>query len=113
MTTDVDCHFYVRVPVEGGFRYDSVNLQTPVMNSALRTPHPPVVGDQIFLYDKADDGHKGEFRVLGRSWTHPTFGSANWPYREEEPVEPPLLYLLVEPVDGLFTPLTEEEMASG
>jgi hypothetical protein len=98
----VDCHFYVRVPVGDLFRYDSVGVASHRGDSALRTDHPPAVGDLVHLYDSAEGGHRGTFRVMARAWLHSSWGSTNWPYGEEKPRTPPMLDLVVVPTEGLF-----------
>jgi hypothetical protein len=103
-TNVVACIFSVRAKVANAptYRYDRVYLSNPRGDGYLHTPHPPRIGDQIYLYDQRDNGPRGEFRVLARSWRHSSWGSANWPILDAHATEPAHLDILVECCDGVF-----------
>jgi hypothetical protein len=97
------CSFYVRIQVtdEPTFRYAPVRLDSPMGHGYLVTVHPPMVGDLISLYDhQAHAG--GAYRVIDRSWTHSSYGSANWPHVEDRPRVGPMLDVIVEAAEGPF-----------
>ncbi|GGX51428.1 hypothetical protein [Streptomyces noursei] len=96
------CQFQARTPAGAGmFRYTVLNINNPYNDGYLRTAHPPACGDHIFLRD-ASANSGGNYRVVGRSWLHASYGSANWPRGETVPATGPLLSLVVEPADGLL-----------
>jgi hypothetical protein len=102
MTNDVRCNFYRRSPVDVGlWRYDHISLAGPHGDTFLHTPHPPHVGDLIGLYDPFTK-KGGVHRVVERSWTHSSWGSADWPYGEPRPHVGPLLDVIVEDAEGPF-----------
>lgn len=100
----VDCFFSVRTQVtpDPTYRYDRLYLREPDGGGILRTPHPPQIGDQIWLWDEHNESLRGEFRVIGRSWRHPDWGSMNWPLGKTHPAEPSHLQVMLEACDGLF-----------
>jgi hypothetical protein len=102
MTDDVRCNFYRRTPADVGlWRYDHINHSDHTGDGYLTTPHPPLVGDLIGLYDPTTK-KGGVYRIVERSWTHSSWGSANWPYGEPRPKVGPLLDLIVETAQGPF-----------
>jgi hypothetical protein len=100
----VVCIFNVRTKVTEAptYRYDRVYLASPRGDGYLRTPHPPQTGDQIWLYDQRDNGPRGEFRVIARSWRHSSWGSTNWPILDDHATEPAHLDILAEACGGIF-----------
>ncbi len=107
------CQFYERVQVEGGYRYDMINLNGPAGYGRLVTPHPPATGDLISLWD-AHEKRGGAFRVLERAWHHSSYGSTDWPYGSPASKEGPLLDIVVEAAEGPFVgevPHEDEEEA--
>lgn len=103
-TSLVTCLFSIRTQVTDAptYRYDVIDIRSPRGNGKLQTPHPPQIGDQIYLYDQRDNGPRGEFRVIARSWHHSSWGSANWPILDAYATEPPRLDVLLERCDGIF-----------
>jgi hypothetical protein len=102
MTDDVRCNFYRRVPVDVGLhRYDSIDLASPHGDGYLHTPHPPLIGDLIALYDPHTK-KGGVYQVVARSWHHSSWGSTNWPYGETRPQVGSLLDIIVVTAPGLF-----------
>jgi hypothetical protein len=100
------CRFYVRTPATEDpptYDYQAVYLRGSGygQSGTLVTPHPPAVGDQIYLTDESGP-HTGEHRVIARSWSHPQYGSAAWPAGTKWPKDGPLLTVIVEPAPGLF-----------
>jgi hypothetical protein len=95
------CQFYERVKVEDGYRYDRININGPNGFGRFVTPHPPVVGDLISLWD-ADEKRGGTFRVVERAWHHSSYGSTDWPYGSPTSKEGPLLDIIVEVAAGPF-----------
>lgn len=107
------CQFYERVEVEGGYRYDQINVNGPTGFDPLVTPHPPAVGDLIHLWD-AYKKRGGTFRVVERAWHHSSYGSTDWPYGSPVSKEGPLLDIIVEAAVGPFVdeaPSEDEEAA--
>ncbi len=106
------CRFYIRSPVEGGqFRYEQISLASSQMDCRLRTAHPPLPGDLIFLWDSYKK-EGGMFRVIERAWHHAGWGSMVWPYTEMLPTEGPGADIIVEPAEGLFrdeAPIPDED----
>jgi hypothetical protein len=109
---DVRCNFYRRTPVtDGRYRYDFIQHGDHAGDGFLRTPHPPLVGDLINLYDPQAKT-AGTYRVIERSWTHSAWGSPNGPYGEPRPHVGPILDVVVETAEGVFrdeAPLEEED----
>jgi hypothetical protein len=103
-TSLVACVFNVRTEVTDAptYRYDQIVVSGPRGDGYLQTPHPPQIGDQIYLYDQRGNGPRGEFRVIARSWHHASWGSANWPILDAHATEPSRLDVLLEPCDGIF-----------
>jgi hypothetical protein len=105
-TAAPQCQFYVRTPVTEEpptYRYDAVYLRGGAhgRSGSLVTPHPPAVGDLIYLTD--DTGpHTAQHRVIERAWTHPQYGSAVWRHGTQWPKEGPLLTIIVVPESGPF-----------
>lgn len=95
------CQFYVRTPVEGGFRYDMISIDGPNGAGRMVTAYPPAVGDLISLWD-ALKRQGGTYRVLERAWMHSSYGSTDWPYAERTSKEGPLLDVIVEAAEGPF-----------
>jgi hypothetical protein len=105
------CAFYIRTPVDGGFRYEGAAVRSPD-NLYLPTEHVPDVGDWVTV-----PGVAGSHRVVARSWVHAAWGSANWPYGHQEPDTGPLVYLIVEDepgpfIDEVYEPEGEDAPAS-
>lgn len=105
---EVRCSFAERVYVAGslrttgGFRYTRISRGGPGGDDFLHTDHPPDVGDHIFLWDQSEDGPRGNFVVIERSWTHSAFGSADWPRTEPRPTVGPMLDIIVEKAEGMY-----------
>lgn len=97
------CSFYVRTPAEdeGMFHYDSIALANPRGDGHLLTPHPPVVGDHIHLWDVSTDSG-GTFEVIARRWLHTSFGATDWPVLDAVPVSGPLMEIVVVASEGVF-----------
>jgi hypothetical protein len=106
------CAFYERTAVEGGYRYTSIHVQGPPGGGGyLHTDHPPVPGDLIHLWDSLTD-QGGPYQVVARHWLHSSYGSPDWPYDLAASTEGPLVYIVVEPAEGVFRneiPREEEE----
>jgi hypothetical protein len=103
-STLVACFFSVRTQVtpDPTYRYERIHLRVPDGSGNLQTPHPPQIGDQIWLAAERKDGPSGEFRVIARSWHHPDWGSMNWPFGKTKPIKPPHLQIMLEACEGLF-----------
>ncbi len=102
------CRFYVRSPAgDGQFRYESVEVGNRAGDGRLPTPHPPLPGDLVFLWDTTEK-KGGQFRVIERAWSHASWGSVNWPHSETMPVHGPSLDIIVEAADGLFRDEADE-----
>ena len=96
------CHFYIRAPAgDGKYTYEPVHLDSADFNGRLRTAHPPLPGDLIFLWDSLKK-EGGVFRVLERCWHHAGFGSTYWPVLEPLPVEGPAVDIIAEATEGPF-----------
>lgn len=104
----ISCSFYIRMAVDGGYRYEPVSIASPQGDGALRTEHAPAIGDRIHLWDSTRNSG-GEYVVLARSWLHSSYGSTNWPYAERNPHTGPRLDIIVEPASGVF----EDEVSDG
>jgi len=102
------CQFYERVKVEGGYRYDRININGPSGFGRFVTPHPPAVGDLIGLWD-AYEKRGGTFRVVDRMWLHSGYGSTDWPHGSPVSQEGPLLDLVVEAAEGPFVDEVSDE----
>ncbi|MFH8483167.1 hypothetical protein [Streptomyces sp. NPDC018055] len=101
------CTFYVRTSVTEDpptYNYDQAYLP----NGYAHLVYPPAVGDLVYLRDTRDrkeaDGpfHTGAHRVIERAWTHPAYGSADWPWGEPHPQVGPILDLIVVKDEGPF-----------
>lgn len=105
----VDCMFYVRelVSEEPTYRYRLVSHHSPRGDGRLRTDHPPIVGDFVFLYDKQAQV-SGGFTVIARSWSRSSYGSINWPVGKDAPVVPDLLDIVCEAAVGPFVSEADE-----
>lgn len=99
---DVRCSFAVRVAVDGGYRYDRVSLGGYHGDGSLHTEHPPVAGDVIHLWSANEGDPRGTFVVVARQWSHPSWGSFNWPHIETRPKVGPMLDVIVEPAEGVY-----------
>lgn len=104
--TAPQCSFYVRKQVTDGppaYRYDHVYLRGGKFGQGgrLDTPHPPAVGDLIFLHDEGGP-HTGNHRVVERAWGHASYGSKIWPHGTPRPTAGPLLDIIVVPDAGPF-----------
>lgn len=96
------CRFCVRTPAgDGQFTYEPVNLDSARFDGRLRTAHPPLPGDLIFLWDSIKR-EGGVFRVIERCWHHAGFGSTYWPVLEQFPAEGPGVDIIVEAAEGPF-----------
>lgn len=98
------CRFYVRTQVSDDpllYRYEQVIVRDHDGSGVSRLRYPPVTGDLIGLFGESA-ATRGTFRVIGRSWMHADYGSISWPLTKSEPVNGPLLDLIVVPADGLF-----------
>lgn len=108
------CRFYVRTQVSDDpllYRYEPVIVRDYEGSGASHLRHPPAIGDLIGLAGNTKPT-RGVFRVIDRSWFHADYGSASWPFGNAEPVDGPLLDLIVVPADGLFVneaPSEEDE----
>lgn len=100
MTPPPRVYFYERTPVGEQWRYDRLNISSADGSGVLRTAHPPMVGDLLYL--QPGEGQAQTYRVVGRAWMHPARGSAAWPLGEAQPVDGPMLDVLVEAAPGLF-----------
>lgn len=99
------CAFHVRTTVSDGppptYHYEQVHLSGWDHDGRLHTPHPPQVGDLIFLWDDLKK-NGGYYRVIERSWLHAAYGSTDWPHAEMSPKKGPLVDIVVEPAEGIF-----------
>lgn len=96
------CRFYIRAAAgDDQFRYESIHCSCSRFDGRIPTPHPPLPGDLISLWDSLEK-KGGMFRVIERSWHHASYGSVNWPYTENLPVEGPGMDIIVEPAEGVF-----------
>ncbi|WP_318205361.1 hypothetical protein [Streptomyces sp. SCL15-4] len=95
------CQFYERVKVEGGYRYDRININGPSGFERFVTPYPPATGDLISLWD-AYEKRGGTFRVIERMWLHSGYGSTDWPPGSLVSKKGPLLDIIVEAAEGPF-----------
>lgn len=110
------CAFYVRTQVTDDpptYRYDMVNVRGDKWGDSGRlvTPHPPMVGDQIWLND-SNNTLTGQYKVIERDWAHAAYGSGNWPLGSPHPKVGPSLHIIVVPGEGLFrdeAPVPDEE----
>jgi hypothetical protein len=72
----------------------------------LDTSWPPAVGDLISLQDFRQEHEEVPFghvyRVVGRHWVHPQYGTRDWPSDQPEPDESPMLDIIVELASGPF-----------
>jgi hypothetical protein len=98
------CSFYVRTQVTNDpatYRYDPVYLPGGPYGQGVRlvTPHPPAVGDLIWLNNKTSD-HTSFHRVIERAWYHSPYGSANWPVQNKWTTVGPNLDIILTPDDG-------------
>jgi hypothetical protein len=102
VTDDVRCNFYRRTPADVGlYTYDPINHSAHRGDSYLHTPHPPLIGDLIALYDPHTK-KSGVYKIIARAWNHSSWGSTNWPHGEPRPKVGPLLDLIVETAPGPF-----------
>lgn len=98
MSRDVECSFLVRAPAAdhpGKFFYRLLTVDGWHGDGLLRTPHPPAVGDTLWLIDRQLGGG-ASYRVLARDWMFPAYGSGHWPHGEPQAERGPLLRLVVE-----------------
>lgn len=93
------CGFYERTPVEGGWRYELINIAVRSEAGRLPTNHPPAVGDLVHLWD-ARWKRGGSYRVVERAWSYPAYGSTDWPSGTPTAKEGPLLDVIVEAAEG-------------
>lgn len=100
------CGFYRRTKVTDAptYRYDMIWVDgwDP---GRLVMPHPPAVGDLIYLNHRCGPGEEdltGNYVVVTRSWIVVSYGSGAWPYGEPHPNEGPLLNIIIEPAKGPF-----------
>jgi hypothetical protein len=99
---EVACDFQVRTPAgDGKFYFDDIAVKGQYGEHWLYTPHPPLVGDLIWLANEGKD-HGRNYRVIDRQWSHSQYGSVNWPLTESRPQAAPMLTVLVEPAEGMF-----------
>jgi hypothetical protein len=86
-----------------------VVIASPGGSAFVPFEYPPAVGDLISLWD-SDLHNRGlpqpeggpVFRVIDRQWGHVSWGSAMWPYGKNEPIEGPLVDIIVEPAKGAY-----------
>ena len=102
------CKFHERIKVEGGYRYELINIEGPHGFGRFVTAHPPAVGDLIGLWD-AYAQRGGTFRVIERMWLHSGYGSTDWPHGSSMSKEGPLLDIVVEAAEGLFVDEVSDE----
>jgi hypothetical protein len=103
--TTVACVFHERVPAsDTTSHYRRIWLANPDGDGVLRTPHPPAVGDTIFLFDRGgtETGPRGQFRVVERGWDHASYGSTYWPVLMADPTQGPRLTVIVVADEGPF-----------
>jgi hypothetical protein len=105
------CQFYERAAVDGGYRYDRINVESPSGFGPLVTPYPPAVQDLIHLWD-SHEKRGGTYRVVERAWHHSSYGSVDWPYGSPASKEGPLLDVIVEAAEGPFVDEAESEEAT-
>ncbi|MBF6188893.1 hypothetical protein IU443_13030 [Nocardia farcinica] len=104
MSHDVECSFLVRtraVDHPGKFFYRLLSVDGWHGDGLVRTPHPPAVGDTLWLFDRQLGGG-ASYRIVARDWRFPAYGSASWLTGEPEPERGPLLRCLVEQSPGLI-----------
>ena len=99
------CSFYVRVQVTDvpTYRYDPVwvNGGQYGQGPQLDMPHPPAIGDLIYLVD-GHNQHTGVHRVVERSWGYASYGSRAWWHGRPRPDSAPSLDIIVVPDEGPF-----------
>jgi hypothetical protein len=93
--------FHERIPAEGGYRYRRISINNRQGDTYLRTPHPPLMGDLIQLWD-ATEGRGGVYQVVARQWLHSSYGSPDWPHGQATSSVGPLLDIVVEAAEGAF-----------
>ncbi|MBF6577253.1 hypothetical protein [Nocardia farcinica] len=98
--SEVRCSFEVRRTDDSGKEIiTSLPVDGPRGDGELRTDHPPVIGDTIYLTDKEIGGYT--YRVVARDWEYPAYGSKDWPAGEPRPLTSPLLRCLIERVPDI------------
>ena len=100
------CGFYLRTVVTDGplaYHYEPLDLHH-YGHRGLATFHPPLVGDLIDLDTREPNGKicTATYKVIERCWRHVTYGSMYWPHHLPNPVEGPILEVVVECAEGLF-----------
>lgn len=99
----VRCAFYIRSPASKPGKYQYLNVDIESWGGyGLPTPHPPAVGDLVNLNGKT-------FRVIERAWSHPQYGSADWPRGEPQARQGPQLDVVVEHAVGVFADDVEDD----
>lgn len=110
--TEYQCHFYERVADGHYWRYDMLSVHRSPDQGSLTYTVPPMVGDLIrlqttvYLDDDAPedapdpDPRLGTYRVIGRCFGGPEYGSQAWPYGKEP--GPVWLDVICEAADGPF-----------
>lgn len=100
---DPHCSFYERtIAADGLYHYEQIMLSAPNGAGRRTMAHPPIVGDQIGLWDEYRKTG-GQYRVITRSWHHPSYGSANWPHGQATPNKGPMVDIIVQRTVGPFT----------
>lgn len=106
------CTFYDRtIAPDGLYHYQQIMISAPEGCGRRTMAHPPAIGDLIFLYDEIRKCG-GQYRIIARDWSHPSYGSAGWPYGQAMPTIGPLLNMIVERAVGPFSdqsPITDED----
>jgi hypothetical protein len=95
---------------DGGWVYVYTAVRNPKGDSYLTTYWPPSIGDLFTVNGLQLAGTEGltpmppgALRVVDREWVHSSYGSADWPYTDNEPQIGPLLTVMVEVADtGLY-----------
>jgi hypothetical protein len=109
----IRCAFYERQPAEGGgYRYRRVRLRTPDAAGSLPTTFDtPTVGDLVWLWEEGETEPRGcAYVVVSRGWSHPAWGSMNWPHGASRPTSGTWLDVVVEhEPDGLFADEADED----
>ena len=101
------CAFHVRIQVTDAptYRYDQIWVRGGLAGSGgrLDMPHPPAVGDLIYLIDEHGQ-HTGTHRVIERSWGYAAYGSNAWRVGRARPDagNGPSLDIIVVPDAGPF-----------
>ena len=102
----VRCDFSVRRPApDNKWNYERLRFETWYGNTFLPLAYPPAVGDLIILQPDPEPAHETGgpiFRVVGRMWAHPQYGSMSWKYGTPTPESGPSLDIVVEPAEGLY-----------